>query len=70
MKYRCIEPFAVDCYDDRGIPTEGRVEIVCGSIWERDDETDIIGAGAVGETDYLLPARRQGHAMGYPQGPG
>ena len=25
--------------------TEDRIEISRGSIWERDDETDIIGAG-------------------------
>lgn len=45
MKYRCIESFEVDCYTDGGMLTEGRVKIVCGSIWERDNETDIIGAG-------------------------
>lgn len=39
MKYRCIETFTVDCYDG-----DGNADIKCGSIWERDDETNIIGA--------------------------
>ena len=45
MKYRCKEAFEVDCYTDEGMLTIGRVEIACGSTWEHDDETDIIGAG-------------------------
>ncbi|ANU47225.1 hypothetical protein ADH76_20910 [Enterocloster clostridioformis] len=45
MKYRCKECFKVDCYTDEGMLTIGRVEIAYGSVWERDDETDIIGAG-------------------------
>lgn len=45
VKYRCKECFEADCYTDEGMLTTGRVEIACGSMWERDDETDIIGAG-------------------------
>lgn len=45
MKYRCVIPFAVDEYDESGFNTNGRFEIECGSIWERNDETDIMGAG-------------------------
>lgn len=44
MKHRCIEAFEVDCYTDEGMLNGERVEIACGSIWERDNETDIIGA--------------------------
>ena len=45
MKYRCIESFEVDSYSDAGtLDVVGRIEIACGGIWERDDETDIIGA--------------------------
>lgn len=44
MKYRCIEPFEVDCYTGDGMLTEGRIEITRGSIWDRDNDTDIIGA--------------------------
>lgn len=44
MKYRCKEDFELDCYTDEGMLTIGRVEIAHGSIWERDDETNIIGA--------------------------
>ena len=45
MKYRCKECFEVDCYTDERMLTIGRVKIAYGSVWERDDETDIIGAG-------------------------
>lgn len=44
MKYRCINSFTVDSYDFNEMPTEEYVEISRGSIWERDDETNIIGA--------------------------
>lgn len=44
MRYRCIEAFEVDCYTDEGMSNGERVEIAYGSIWERDNETDIIGA--------------------------
>lgn len=45
MQYRCIESFEVDSYSDDGmLDVKERVEIVCGSIWERDNETNIIGA--------------------------
>lgn len=43
MKYRCKEYFEIDCYTEECMLTIGRVEIACGSTWERDDETDIIG---------------------------
>lgn len=46
MQYRCTEAFEVDRYSNDGmLDVEERVEIACGSIWERDDETNIIGAG-------------------------
>ena len=45
MKYRYKESFEVDCYTDEGMLTIGRVGIACGSTWERDNETDIIGYG-------------------------
>lgn len=45
MKYKCVNSFTVDLYDKTGMTTEDRIEISRGSIWERDDETDIIGAG-------------------------
>lgn len=46
MQYRCIESFEVDSYSDAGtLDVVGGIEIVCGSIWERNDETDIIGVG-------------------------
>ena len=43
MKYRCVIPFAVDKYDESGFNTNGCFEIECGSIWECDDETNVIG---------------------------
>lgn len=46
MKYRCTEAFEVDSYSNDGmLDVEERVAITCGSIWERDDEMYIIGAG-------------------------
>lgn len=45
MKYRCIEPFEVDCYTGDGMLIEGRIEITRGSNWERDNDTNIIGTG-------------------------
>lgn len=45
MKYKCVNSFTVDNYNETGMITEERVEISRGSIWERDNETDIIGAG-------------------------
>ncbi|CUP45094.1 hypothetical protein EAI28_24005 [Faecalicatena contorta] len=45
MKYKCVNSFTVDYYNEAGMVTEDRIEISRGSIWERDDETDIIGAG-------------------------
>lgn len=46
MKYKCTEAFEVDGYSGAGmLDVEERIEIACGSIWERDDEIDIIGAG-------------------------
>lgn len=44
MKYRCVNSFTVDKYTDNGFNTEGFVEISRDSIWERDNETNIIGA--------------------------
>lgn len=45
MKYKCVNSFTVDNYNETGMITEERVEISRGSIWERYNETDIIGAG-------------------------
>lgn len=46
MKYRCINSFTVDRYDGNGFTTDGFTEISRNSIWERDDEMNIIG-GAI-----------------------
>lgn len=43
MKYRCIKSFTVDKYDGRGFTKDGFTEINRNSVWERDDEMDIIG---------------------------
>lgn len=41
--YRCINSFTVDLYDNIGMMTGGYVEVGRGSIWECDDETNVIG---------------------------
>ncbi len=47
MRYKCIKEMCLPKCDDNGfeIPNEcGSVTV--GSIWERDDETDLIGGDA------------------------
>ena len=45
MKYRCINSFTVDRYTDDGFNTDGFVEISRDSVWERNNYTNVIGAG-------------------------
>lgn len=59
MKYKCVNSFTVDYYNEAGMVTEDRIEISRGSIWERDDETDIIGA------EYILIIRKQWNGWKY-----
>lgn len=42
-EYKCTENFSIELYDSDGFPTEEYKEIDIGTIWYRDDESNIIG---------------------------
>lgn len=43
MKYRCVNEFYIEIYDDDWMPTEEYKKIPSGSIWELDEHTNNIG---------------------------
>lgn len=37
-KYRCVNPFSVEKYDDDGFATGKEMKVRNGSVWEKDEE--------------------------------
>ncbi len=43
MKYKCINEFYIEIYDEEWMPTEKYRTIPVGTIWELDEYTNNIG---------------------------
>lgn len=55
-KFKCINSFAIDVYDDDGFSTEKDIQIEKGSMWERDTS----GFRLVGANDTIRLESEQG----------
>ena len=47
MKYRCVDSFEVENYDENGSYDLGSLSIMAGTMWERDLSDNRIIGGAV-----------------------